>query len=189
MSIYTRATVLEILKASFHQFAHFDYAEKFTDNEEDERASIYRYVRNTLDMDTSWRMFLSYTTKGNTENPTLYKPDMVFLHSEDNHKTEKVELFVEIKNWPEEEAIINDIGKLLKLKEHFSKYDPDIIFLAILGHNFTDKSIDNIKSEIRKKIQTETSVHLCFEKHDGLFKGPWINERNTDPWRVTLRGE
>ena len=189
MSILKCSTVLEVLKSLFSKVAHFDYAEKFTENEEDIRASIYRYIRNILDTDTTWRVFLSYSTKEGVMNPTLYKPDMVFFRNETNYQKVKVEIFVEIKNWPTIDEIQQDVNKLVTLKGHFLEDDPELVFLAILGTNFKEENTEDVELGIQNKFLNETKLHFCLEKHNDLYRGPWNKNKRTDPWREKLRWE
>lgn len=189
-NILSPPTVLEILKASFQKVAHFDYAKKFTENEEDIRASIYRYVRNVLDVldvDLNWRVFLSYSTKEDASSTNLRKPDMVFVRSENDYQIVKVEIFVEMKNWPTLEEIEKDVDRLISLRKRFENDNPILVFLGILDTNFKSENVQDVERKIKTKFKNLEYLHVWLKKHDDLYKGPWYEDEHTDPWRKKLR--
>jgi len=186
-NIFSPATVLEILKASFQKVAHFDYAKKFTENEEDIRASIYRYVRNVLDVDLNWRVFLSYSTKEDASSTNLHKPDMVFVRSENDYQIVKVEIFVEMKNWPSLEEIENDVRRLIELRKGFENDNPILVFLGILGTSFKSENVQDVERKIKTKFKNPEYLHVWLKKHNDIYEDPWYENEHTDPWRKKLR--
>ncbi|NIA29996.1 MAG: hypothetical protein GWP06_08815 [Actinobacteria bacterium] len=183
---FSREVVLGILKESFLKTMRIDYAYKYTHNEEDIRASMYRYIRETIDMDYTWRVFLSYPTKLDDSGNVRPKPDMIFLRGDEGFKNQKIEIFLEIKNWPTIEQIDIDIKKLIFLKNKFSEDNPSIVFCGMLGKGFSSEGLRKVIDDIGKKYHNEDKLHVHLEKHNELYDGPWDYKKNTDPWREKL---
>jgi hypothetical protein len=180
---FSRPLVLRLLEVAFRKAAQHDYANKYTENEEDLRASVYRYLRNELDHDERWRVFLSYSTRDNDTGVVWRKPDMTLLMGEPKHENLRIEILVEIKNWPTIDAIHRDIEKLIRLRQRFPSDRPDLVFLGIIPPG----SLGSIEEAVLDRLEDRSGIHIWLEHHDKIWRGPWINERKTDPYREKLR--
>lgn len=182
----SRDRAVEILLQACEQAALADYADKFTENEEDLRACIYHHVRAALDHDKRWRVFLSYSTRHPLKESVpaalrtvMRKPDLVFLRGETVHTNVSLEILVELKNWPSREQIESDLNKLKELAGRFHER-PVMVFFGI-GRSFTDK----LKTELRQKFPEGDGFRILLYDHDAIYRGPW--EHGTDPYRKKLR--
>lgn len=186
---FSRQFVLNTLESSFLKTARIDYGYKYTHTEEDIRASIYRYIRETLDMDYTWRLFLSYSTKLDSSGRGKPRPDMVFFRGDENLQNQKAEIFVEIKNWPTKDQIERDIKKLFAIKKIYVDDNPDIVFLAIIGptSSFPSDDTKEIKLYFEETFKDKGLVHIFLQKHSDIYKGPWNYDKNNDPWLEKLR--
>jgi hypothetical protein len=159
-----------------------DYAHKYTENEEDERSCMYRYIRNELDDQeiNNTRVFLSYSFRidGN-----ILKPDIMITSHDNGFKNIKTEAIVEMKNWPNEDSIKKDIKKLINYGKALHSETPALFFVGILGNSFNNVDVDNFISN----SLNEDSVVVMLRKHSDLYKGPWCNVTKKDPWRAKYR--
>lgn len=181
---FDRAYVLNMLSEAFVIMCH-DYAFKYTDTEEDLRAIVYRFMRGKLDVDPSWRIFLSYKTYL-TPKGRAVKPDLTFTRSKSKDGPVSVEIFVEMKNWPSVKGVQTDINKLIDLRDAFHSDAPDIIFIAILKKKC---KLEDFKKKLKLPINSVDHPYILIDGHDDLYKGPWDYKKNTDPWRTKLRWE
>ncbi len=159
-----------------------DYADKFTENEEDLRACIYHHIRTALDHDERWRVFLSYSTRHPLKDPAkavMRKPDLVFFRGETVHSNVSLEILVELKNWPSREQIESDLTKLKEVAARFHE-KPVMVFFGI-GRGFTEQ----VKAELRQKFPKSDGFRIRLYDHDAIYRGPW--EDGTDPYRKKLR--
>ena len=185
---FTRAVVLEVLRAAFLKTTRHDYAHKYIENEEDVRACVFRYVRESLDLDPRWRVFLSYSTYDNNQDQNLYKPDMIFLRGEQQHEAISLELLVEVKNWPTYTAVQHDLTKLLQLRRRFGQDQPEVVFFAVVGRSFAPPAqLAEVTSRLQAAVSPHEGVHIWLEHHDLIYKGPWDAVNKTDPYREKLR--
>ena len=182
---FSRLDVLELLRGAFQRLCNHDYARKYTENEEDERASVYHYVRTRLDRDHLWRVFLSYSTTS-TRKGSRKRPDMVFTRSTPGHKKVFAEIFVEMKNWPSIRQIDADVAKLLFYRHTFADDNPTLVFMGILGKGADP---DAIREKVLQMSGYPKDVHIWIQPHDQIFRGQWDHDRDTDPWRMKLRWE
>ena len=176
-----RKFVLQILHDAFDRCANYDYAWGYILHEADLRASVYGYTRAILDMSPDWRVFCDISC-------SEIKPDLIFFRSSDGHdENETVEILVEIKHWPTERQIRNDIKKLIKLKKKFERQrlPPTLVFIAILG-NKIDKIGDGKPDELERKFR-KNDVKIWFRRHRDLYCGPWNKSENSDPWHHYLK--
>ena len=163
----------------------FDYAHKHTENEEDERAAMYRYLRNEMDkadLNNKLRVFLSYSFKVGNQK---LKPDILIVSHEDNYNNLKTEAIIEMKNWPTKRAIIADLKKLERYSQTLAPETPSLYFFAIIGYKIKNNDIDTHIKEIQTKIGS--NINIVLRHHGGLYKGPWYKDLNTDPWRYKYR--
>ena len=177
--------IKEIILSSFNKMCEFDYAQKFTENEEDERAAIYRYIRNdmiTNNLDNNLRVFLSYTFRVGSE---ILKPDILIVSHEEGFNNLKTEAIIEIKNWPKKAHIIKDINKLIQYRDKLSPEQPDLYFLGVVGYDKGSNDLDSYSKSIQDA--TTHDVTIALRLHDDLYEGPWCSETNTDPWRAKYR--
>lgn len=172
----SRESALAILKTACDAAAHEDYAHKYTDNEEDLRACIYHHVRDALDTDECWRVFLSYSTRRNSTDMSIRKPDLVFLRGQPVHTNPSLEILVELKNWPTIDQIIHDLNKLIELRARFPKECPDLVFFGI------GRCLEGLKEPILASLSERHGIHIFLYPHDGLYQGPW-----PDPYRQKLK--
>ena len=182
---FSRSDVLEFLLEAFQNLCDHDYAFKYTENEEDERASVYHYVRTRLDRDNLWRVFLSYSTTSTRKGPRQ-RPDMVFTQSTPDHKKVSAEIFVEMKNWPSIRQIDADVEKLLFYRQTFADVNPTLVFMGVLGKGADP---DAISKKVLQSHGYPKDVHIWIQPHDQIFRGQWDHDRDTDPWRMKLRWE
>ncbi len=112
--MYDVNIVTNIIEKAFHYTCRNDYAHGYAIFEADIRNSIYFHVRRALDYDERWRIFSDLSKK--IDGKKIYKPDFVLFKSEDNHKTEKIEIVVELKHWPNIGKIEHDLNKLRDFK-------------------------------------------------------------------------
>lgn len=181
---FERETVVQLARAAFYRSAEYDYANGYIIQEEDVRASVYRYIRDALDLAPAWRVFLNLTTSDADETEAgLYKPDLIFFHSPDNHATATVEMLVEIKHWPSPSRVERDIDKLLKLRQSFTSA-PAIAFFAIVGRDFRDRDAIEIEQEY---VARYPGVSVWFRHHDALYRGPWDHVTRLNPWQRAMR--
>ncbi len=187
---FDRATVLQILESAFYRAAEQDYAKGYIINEEDVRASVYRYVRNSLDLVPLWRVFtnLSSFSSPDTEQG-FFKPDLVFFHSPGDEYSPRVEIFAEIKHWPDQPKIEADLAKLDKLRKIYQPESPDVAFFAIVG---TDIPADDALKLTLALKSKHPDAHIWLKPHvqpDGsaIYDGPWDLASGLDPWRKRLR--
>ncbi len=186
---FDRATVLQILESAFYRCAEQDYATGRVINEEDVRASVYRYVRNSLDLVPQWRVFTnlsSFSSPGTDHG--FFKPDLVFFHSPDDEHSPRVEIFAEIKHWPDRPKIEADLAKLAKLHDIYQPEMPDVAFFAIVGTNLPADAALALACDLKRQ---HPNAHIWLKPHeqpDGpLYKGPWDRATRLDPWRKRLR--
>ena len=107
--MYDIKTVVNIIKKSFLHTCKNDYAHGYAILEADIRNSLYFHIRHALDYDERWRIFSDLSKRIADK---IIKPDFVLFKSEDNHKTEKIELVAELKHWPKKGEIEQDLIKL-----------------------------------------------------------------------------
>jgi len=183
-----REEVMESLEKAFRRVGEFDYGRKYTHLEEDLRASLYRYVRDFLDVDDHWRIFLSYMT--GEKDVERNKPDMIFTFGEPiEHAQHKLEILVEMKNWPRpntKELIKHDCEKMIKISKLFPESKPDMYFLGIIGDKYTSEKVKKLEDEISEKYNNER-LHVILLSHRDLYEGPWENKEKTDPWKRLLQ--
>lgn len=176
-----RAAALAILKAACNATAHHDYAHKFTENEEDLRACIYHRVRSALDNDECWRVFLSYSTLHAGPDIAWRKPDLVFLRGQPVHTNVSLEILLELKNWPTLDQIRHDLHKLVQLRARFPKDKPHLVFFGI------GRGLEQLKPSIDAEFEGESDIDVLLYDHDPIYKGPWLADERTDPYRKKLR--
>lgn len=189
-----RKEVDGLLRQAFHHVLTYEYGFKYVDNEEDIRAAFYYRVRQLVDFDPHWRVYLSLPLKigGKFE-----KPDLCFLRSKSlSFKREEItiELLVELKNWPSRKEIIDDLEKLSRYSQWcVDRGQPDLYFAAILGNDilkhFSGKKEDLlawIKSEASRLSLAEDNILVGY--HSELYRGPW-HKGYGDPWRTVARGK
>lgn len=183
---YTREEVVECIRSAFQRVAEFDYGYKFTHNEEDIRASLYRYIREFLDVDQNWRVFLSYPiTKGTR---TLIKPDLMFTKRGKDDWDWSLEIIIEMKNWlKRKEIIVDDCRKMEDLLNKYSGDLPHLMFLGIMKNRKDYKDAEDWISWIDGKLDKPGSVEIILHPHDKIFRGVWDFENNTDPWLKKFR--
>ena len=182
---YTREEVIECIRSAFRKVAEFDYGYKFTHNEEDIRASLYRYIREFLDIDQNWRVFLSYPITKGTQ--TLIKPDIIFTKRNDENDW-SLEIIIEMKNWlKRKEVIVKDCTKMENLLKEYVGDSPHLMFLGILRNKKDCKDADDWISWINTKLDKTGSVEIILYPHDNLFCGEWDFENKTDPWLKKFR--
>lgn len=182
-----RDLALAVLKAACHATAKLDYAHKFTDNEEDLRACIYHHVRNALDADHRWRVFLSFSTLHAGPDTAWRKPDLVFLRGEPVHTNVSLEILVELKNWPSLDQMQYDLNKLIQLRTRFSNDQPDLVFFGIVGTPFRGHDLQEVEASARAGITEQHGVHVWLYDHDSSYQRPWDHTKQTDPYRQKLR--
>ena len=174
--------IQNIVENSFNKMCEYDYAYKYTENEEDERAALYRYIRNTQEKDKlSIRVFLSYSFK--IGKKTL-KPDILIASHENNYTNIKTQAIIEMKNWPSRSDIQEDIDKLKKYGEALRDDNPLLYFLAVVGNGFNNIDIENY---IKNELTPGSNIIVKLRKHSELYKGPWCSKSKSDPWRKKYR--
>jgi len=182
MTTIDREAAIAILKAACDAAALKDYASKYTDNEEDLRACIYHHVRNSLDADDCWRVFLSFSTLRAGTDTSMCKPDLVFLRGQPVHKDLSLEILVELKNWPTLEEIRHDLKKLIELRARFPKKNrPDLVFFGI------GRGLQALEPAVRANLSEQDGIYLWLYDHDQIYKGPWEEDPCPDPYRRKLR--
>jgi len=182
---YDRSAVIDLLRMAFERAAKHDYALGYIINEEDVRASVYRYVRNDLERSPLWRIFTSATASSMADGEDRsFKPDLALFYSNDpQHSSVALEILVEVKHWPREEQIRRDINKLVALAKSHPNH-PDTVFFAIVGSG---------GARLQKKLGEEfKQTRICLESHlrdDGteLYTCPWNPETRLNPWQKCLR--
>lgn len=185
---FTRPMVIELLRAAFHQAAYHDYRFKYIENEEDLRACVFRHLRDALDLDPRWRVFLSYSSYNKNQQPNRFKPDMIILCGEQQHAGVRLEILVELKNWPKTASIERDIEKLCRMHRLYAEDNPDIVFFGVVNSSVCEKAaIVQKQNELRDLFPSPISGHVWLEHHDELYRGPWDAVKNTDPYREKMR--
>jgi hypothetical protein len=189
---FDRSTVLQILESAFNRAAEVDYRDAHIHIEEDVRAATYRYIRNALDLAPNWKVLVNPTAFGSAgESAEMFKPDLVFFHWPPGYPNPRVEVFVEIKHWPNKESVEHDLKKLERLKSCFREDDPAVAFFAILGNGFDRASADLLCDEMTARFK----AHVWFVPHwssewgegESLYKGPFWDAVGCDPWRARLK--
>ncbi|TVQ56011.1 MAG: hypothetical protein EA366_10230 [Spirulina sp. DLM2.Bin59] len=187
-----RSTVLKILESAFYRCAELDYRNAHIHNEEDVRSATYRYARNALDLASNWRILVNPSASlVSTGVKNHCKPDFVVFHWPDTQSYPSVEIFLEIKHWPNEDKIERDLKKLQKIKSEFSEDSPTIAFFAIVGHGFNKQSAESLRIKMIDKYQALVWLvpHWSDEwQPDGaLYQGPFWDNVGLDPWRARLK--
>ena len=185
---FDRSTALKILEAAFYRCAETDYPHGHIHNEEDVRASTYRHARAAFDLVPNWRLLTNLSAFGKrSKSKEHFKPDITLFHWSPNTPFPRVEIFAEIKHWPNETKMVSDLKKLTKLREIYTPERPDIAFFAILGHGFDHTSAAKLTKQLRRRFQ----AHIWLVPHWGpegsLYVGPWNDAADLDPWRARLR--
>jgi hypothetical protein len=189
-----RELVMKTLEQAFRKAAEQDYAYKLTHTEEDLRAATYRYIRQDMDPFPDWRFFLSFETRwlASDGSKSLKKPDIACLKTnEDDVWKQSLEIAVEMKNWPSDQQILDDIHALQALQDGATKFNPTgtkkihIVFMAILRQS-SDKP-EAVAAWVRKEIPNLENLRLLLHRHQDIYQGPWDREKNDDPWLRLLR--
>lgn len=198
-----RKQVGNLLRQAFHHVSTYDYGFKYVDNEEDIRAAFYYRIRQLLDFEPHWRVFLSFPLIAGDE---YHKPDLCFLLSKSlSFKKEEItiEILVELKNWPSRKEIIADLKKLSlysQLCAERSQPQPELYFVAILGHNMhrhfpqEQKQEEQLIEWTTEWIKCEANklsiagINILLRYHDFIYRGPW-HKVYGDPWRAIARGK
>lgn len=184
---FDRRTVLQILEAAFHRCADHDYASGYIINEEDMRACVYRNVRNALDLSERWRVFtnLSCFAAPGTED-ACFKPDLVFFHLSEDQQSARVEIFAEIKHWPNAQKVEADVEKLAKLRALYMPEHPDVAFFGIMGTSVTES--EDLALDLQRRYpDVRVWLRPHFLESGALYRGPWDDVAKYDPWRKRLR--
>ncbi len=192
-----RAAVLKILESGFYHAAEIDYAQGHIHNEEDVRAATYRHVRAAFDLIPNWRLLTNVSAFTDCEDSSeCFRPDFAVFHrfpDADKDKVEiaTIEIFAEIKHWPSEAKIVSDLEKLVRLREIYTPERPDIAFFAILGHGFNHTKVAALNTQLLQRFQANIWLVPHWDPKWGgdgsLYKGPWVEAANLDPWRARLR--
>ncbi|MFA6176078.1 MAG: hypothetical protein WC765_05840 [Phycisphaerae bacterium] len=187
-SDFDRPRALTFLKAAFWRAADKDYAHGHIHNEEDVRASTYRYARNALDRDPTWRLFTNLSAFSNRANSNAYfRPDISIFHWKPKAPSPRIEIFAEIKHWPNESKIIADLKKLARLREIYTPEHPDIAFFGILGHGFNHISAAKLTVDLRRRFKANIWLIAHHGPKGPLYAGPWSEAAKLDPWRARLK--
>jgi len=176
--------IQKIIENSFNKMCEYDYACKYTENEEDERAALYRYIRNIQEQEkdklSNLRVFLSYSLPVKGEKTKKVRPDILIASHENNYTNIKTQAIIEMKNWPSKSDIQEDINKLKKYGEALQDDNPLLYFLAVVGNGFKNINIENY---IKNELIPDSNIIVKLRKHSELYEGPWCSKYDKDPWR------
>jgi len=184
-----RTEIKNLVSDSFKKMFENDYCFKFTENEEDERAATYRYMRNDLEAKgiVNIRVFLSYTF---SRDGKTFKPDILICsHSGDkkNVKNINAEALVEMKNWPNKDEIKRDLDKLINYRKRLELDNPLLFFCGILDKDIKKNQIEHYKNELAALKPEYSHIEIILFTHSGSYVGPWNSKKKTDPWREKFR--
>ena len=186
---FNRNTALKILEAAFYRTAELDYAQGHIHNEEDVRASTYRHARAAFDLVPNWRLLTNLSAFSKEEKSKEYfRPDITIFHQRQKKASPRIEIFAEIKHWPNEAKIEADLKKLVRLRDIYTPERPDVAFFAILGNRFDYKSAEILTKKLRKRFK----ANIWLVAHWGpegrsLYQSNWNKAVNLDPWRARLK--